>query len=283
MNFNGPEPHILEQALRFFYARSWDAVQQPQEEALLFNIKLYVFGDAYLANELKAQAFKKCQSLLVDNINLEELADAVDLVFSNTKGTDQDLRAEILQFCANKPEILDIMQEHQHDSRPSKSVANDILLADESSSIATTTSSSSILVSTNKSPNKHPSKLQRRKANANKEAQRKQELLADLVARLEMEEPVAWHLQAQFVAASQKHAQHMQQSIDERATLEQKIRQLQADKDEAGRASLLLKSHTCCRNKACGVELTSYEYSKAGHVIAVRCQECNCKHSKIRE
>lgn len=277
MNFDATEPEILHQALRFFYGKSWKAVEQPEEDALLFSIKLYVFGDAYVAPGLKEEALQKCRSLLVDTICLEELYDAVDLVFSNTSGTNQDLRADILEFCAKNLKVLHIRPKEKHDSPPSNPNTDKTPLTNPFSPVASATTSASILAGTS---SKSKKAAKRRKIEMIKTAQREEELLADLVARLELEEPVAWHLQKRSVVASRGQEERLLGSIHERATVEQKILRLQTKKDDADRALQLLKKHTRCRNEACGVKLTSYEFSSEGQVRALRCGRCNCKHSQ---
>lgn len=278
MNVDSTEPEILEQALRFFYSGSWKAVEQPQEKALLFNAKLYIFGDAYMALSLKNEAHKKCRSLLVDTICLEELNDAVDLVFSNTKGTDQDLRADILEFCAKRLNVLHIRPKENHES-PSNALTAKIP-TNPFSPVANATSSAAIPSGTGSKSRKSS---KRRKIESIKIAQHEEELSADLVARLELEEPVAWHLQRRSAVASHGQERRLLESIQERAALEQQIRRLQAEKDEAARALALLKTHTRCRNEKCRAQLTGYEFSSSGQVRVLRCARCNCKHSQTEK
>lgn len=108
------EPQFLEQALRFFYARSLDAIQEPHMGDLVFTIKLYLFGDAYLSHDLRHHAYEKLPDLLnefaphVKNIaSLEKLSNIVELVFTNTTGTNVDIRLILLQFFARHVRDMD--------------------------------------------------------------------------------------------------------------------------------------------------------------------------------
>jgi hypothetical protein len=64
VHLDSAEPDICQQVLCCFYNRSLAAVQEPHKNDLHFDVRLYLFGEAYLAERLQKQAFDRCSGLL---------------------------------------------------------------------------------------------------------------------------------------------------------------------------------------------------------------------------
>ena len=106
------DPFLIEQALRFFYAKTYNAVQTPEKEKLLFDTRMFCLADFFVAPKLQLAALQEATIRLNwSEVTIEEYAQVAELVFGGKRANDTRLRAV----------VLGRFVEGFHDCKPSQS------------------------------------------------------------------------------------------------------------------------------------------------------------------
>ncbi|KPI38332.1 uncharacterized protein AB675_12070 [Cyphellophora attinorum] len=300
INLNDHEPALLEQALRFFYARTYDAVQQPKTQTLYFNFRMASLADSIMAYKLREAALAYCwERLAHDLISVEEMAKVVPLVFEDKRADDCEMRTKLINYCVHHRDRLFSMVDEASDAG-----------VDSGDLRATTTTTmnpfSRAAPDANRDQSQHPPK-KRRKVSTRDGSPDGVHITDDIVRAqevalrranvqsiydiLEQEEPVA-------LAIAQSEAENMRvlreqlaSSISERTVLEEKLivattklesvkEATSKDEIEAARVLRLIRKHTICRNDNCRRTAFAIDMKQDGSIAGLRCVSCNAKHRR---
>jgi hypothetical protein len=300
IQLNDHDPALLEQALRFFYSRTYNAVQHPKEQRLYFNFRMVSLADSIMAYKLREAALAHCwEQMTHEPADVEEMAKVVPLVFEEKRSDDSEMRTKLVTYCVRHCSKLFALIDEASDG----DVGSGALRA------ATTTIMnpfSSPTTNANRDQSQQPPK-KRRKVSIRDGSPDGPENMDDVVRAqqvalrranvqsiydiLEAEEPVALAIAESEVDNMRVLREQLASSISERTVLEEKLVEATTklesveeakskDEIEAARVLQLIRKHTICRNDNCRRTTFAIDMKQNGSVAGLRCVSCNAKHRR---
>lgn len=285
---------MLEEALRFFYTRTYAAVRRPEGKPLLFNVHMAALADFLLAPKLLECATSACLQNLKANMSISEATKVIPFVFEGNRSSDRQLKARLISICVGNSfaESVKLIEPASEGLGPGQSMFMPWYL--DSFTLWNAEAEGTISAPPAKKQ-KMSEEATAFKAHLPKaQGPTKSQMVAQVLGVLFNEEPVAFTTEVVGRRTQRVLERQLESSISEREKLEEQLAEEGASRmiaaEQATReikkmrttantnlykfADSLLK----CRNIDCRSTSLIMEKTAEGRVKGFKCAHCNTMH-----